>query len=118
MDRRKFISSLIGIVAATAIPANKLLSDRVQINKNITLNFKTKKIELHGKINLLDQLKFLSEINSNVVSKDDDKTLVKWGIVICSDCNATLIQYKPIIYDSDTTPPIPIPRSKTNFLNQ
>ncbi len=110
MDRRKFIASLIGIVATAAIPANKLLSDRVQINKNITLNFKTEEIELHGKINLLEQLKFLSEINSNAVSKDNDKTLVKWGIVICSDCIATLAQSEQIT--------IPIPRFKTNCLNQ
>ena len=90
MDRRKFIASLIGLAAATAIPANKLLSDRVKINKNITLNFKTKEIEFHGKVNLKDQLKILSKNNPNIVNQRNNKTYVKWKILICSDCDALL----------------------------
>ena len=96
MNRRKFIASLVGVAAATAIPAKTLLSDRVKINKNITLNFKTKEIEFHGKVNVQDQLKLLSKIKPNIVSQKNDHISVKWNMVICSDCDATLDIYKPL----------------------
>ena len=90
MNRRKFISLLVGTAAATAIPLDLLSKDYVKINNNITLNFKTKTVELHGKVDVGDAFKIIEKINNKIAKIENNLIYVNgWNIEICKDCHAT-----------------------------